>query len=75
MFNRECSFLVFSFPLPLTLVSKLTNLGHLEMTWRSRVRFRPLLVRILHKSRLRYYGKPEKKMDMPYQVKRDKYIG
>ncbi|RLW02422.1 hypothetical protein DV515_00007130 [Chloebia gouldiae] len=49
-------------------VSKLTNLGHLEMTWRSRVHFHPLLVRILHKSRLRYYGKPEKKMDMPYQA-------
>ncbi|NWZ79976.1 RADX protein, partial [Poecile atricapillus] len=48
--------------------SKLTNLGHLEMTWRSRVHFHPLLVRILHKSRLRYYGKPEKKMDMPYQA-------
>uniref|UniRef100_A0A8C9NU95 RPA1 related single stranded DNA binding protein, X-linked n=1 Tax=Serinus canaria TaxID=9135 RepID=A0A8C9NU95_SERCA len=49
-------------------VSKLTNLGHLEMTWRSRVHFHPLLVRILHKSRLRYYGKPEKKMEMPYQA-------
>ncbi|XP_036258177.2 RPA-related protein RADX [Molothrus ater] len=49
-------------------VSKLTNLGHLEMTWRSRVHFHPLLVRILHKSRLKYYGKPEKKMDMPYQA-------
>ncbi|XP_056347415.1 RPA-related protein RADX isoform X2 [Oenanthe melanoleuca] len=49
-------------------VSKLTSLGHLEMTWRSRVHFHPLLVRILHKSRLRYYGKPEKKMDMPYQA-------
>uniref|UniRef100_A0A8C3VDT1 RPA1 related single stranded DNA binding protein, X-linked n=1 Tax=Catharus ustulatus TaxID=91951 RepID=A0A8C3VDT1_CATUS len=49
-------------------VSKLTNLGHLEMTWRSRVHFHPLLVRILHKSRLNYYGKPDKKMDMPYQA-------
>ncbi|NXT70060.1 RADX protein, partial [Chaetops frenatus] len=48
--------------------SKLTNLGLLEMTWRSRMHFHPLLVRILHKSRLRYYGKPEKKMDMPYQA-------
>ncbi|KAF2975855.1 hypothetical protein EK904_008912, partial [Melospiza melodia maxima] len=38
------------------------------MTWRSRVHFHPLLVRILHKSRLKYYGKPEKKMDMPYQA-------
>ncbi|XP_032052307.1 RPA-related protein RADX [Aythya fuligula] len=49
-------------------VSKLTSLGHLEMTWRSRVHFHPLLVRVLHKSRLRYYGKPEKKMDVPYQA-------
>ncbi|KFO05516.1 Uncharacterized protein CXorf57, partial [Balearica regulorum gibbericeps] len=49
-------------------VSKLTSLGQLEMIWRSRVHFHPLLVRVLHKSRLRYYGKPEKKMDMPYQA-------
>ncbi|KFP75167.1 Uncharacterized protein CXorf57, partial [Apaloderma vittatum] len=49
-------------------VSKLTSLGQLEMTWRSRLHFHPLLVRVLHKSRLRYYGKPEKKMDMPYQA-------
>ncbi|NXF01402.1 RADX protein, partial [Smithornis capensis] len=48
--------------------SRLTNLGNLEMTWRSSVHFHPLLVRILHKSRLRYYGKPEKKADMPYQA-------
>ncbi|NXJ53578.1 RADX protein, partial [Spizaetus tyrannus] len=48
--------------------SKLTSLGQLEMTWRSRVHFHPLLVRVLHKSRLRYYGKPEKKMDVPYQA-------
>ncbi|XP_052529078.1 RPA-related protein RADX isoform X1 [Tympanuchus pallidicinctus] len=49
-------------------VSKLISLGQLETTWRSRIHFRPLLVRVLHKSRLRYYGKPEKKMDMPYQA-------
>ncbi|KFV97528.1 Uncharacterized protein CXorf57, partial [Eurypyga helias] len=49
-------------------VSKLTSLSQLEMTWRSRVHFPPLLVRVLHKSRLRYYGKPEKKLDMPYQA-------
>jgi len=54
----------------LMAVSKLISLGQLETTWRSRIHFRPLLVRVLHKSRLRYYGKPEKKMDMPYQVKR-----
>ncbi|KAM8997619.1 RPA-related protein RADX [Ara ararauna] len=49
-------------------VSKLTSLGQLEMTWRSKFHYHPLLVRVLHKSRLRYYGKPEKKMDMPYQA-------
>ncbi|KAM8800002.1 RPA-related protein RADX [Eudromia elegans] len=49
-------------------VSRLTSLGLLEMTWRSRVHFQPLLVRVLHKSRLRYYGKPDKKLDMPYQA-------
>uniref|UniRef100_A0A8C0FPW7 RPA1 related single stranded DNA binding protein, X-linked n=1 Tax=Bubo bubo TaxID=30461 RepID=A0A8C0FPW7_BUBBB len=82
MFSHECSFLVFLLPfflsLPLffftffffffSLVSKLTSLGQLEMTWRSRVHFHPLLVRVLYKSRLRYYGKPEKKLDMPYQA-------
>uniref|UniRef100_A0A669QP42 RPA1 related single stranded DNA binding protein, X-linked n=1 Tax=Phasianus colchicus TaxID=9054 RepID=A0A669QP42_PHACC len=52
----------------LMAVSKLISLGQLETTWRSRIHFRPLLVRVLHKSRLRYYGKPEKKMDMPYQA-------
>ncbi|XP_010144333.1 PREDICTED: uncharacterized protein CXorf57 homolog, partial [Buceros rhinoceros silvestris] len=49
-------------------VSRVTSLGQLEMTWRSRCRCHPLLVRVLHKSRLRYYGKPEKKVDMPYQA-------
>ncbi|XP_067404245.1 RPA-related protein RADX isoform X2 [Emydura macquarii macquarii] len=49
-------------------VSKLTSLGHLEMNWRSRIHFSPLLVRILHKARLRYYGKPDKKLDIPYQA-------
>ncbi|NXX73778.1 RADX protein, partial [Urocolius indicus] len=48
--------------------SKLTSLDQVEMTWRGRVHFHPLLVRILYKSRLRYYGKPEKKLDMPYQA-------
>uniref|UniRef100_A0A8C3I794 RPA1 related single stranded DNA binding protein, X-linked n=1 Tax=Chrysemys picta bellii TaxID=8478 RepID=A0A8C3I794_CHRPI len=38
------------------------------MNWRSRIHFSPLLVRILHKARLRYYGKPDKKLDIPYQA-------
>ncbi|KYO25867.1 hypothetical protein Y1Q_0017746 [Alligator mississippiensis] len=48
--------------------SKLISLGHLEMSWRSRIHFHPLLVRIMHKSRLRYYGKPDKRLDVPYQA-------
>uniref|UniRef100_A0A8C3I7W0 RPA1 related single stranded DNA binding protein, X-linked n=1 Tax=Chrysemys picta bellii TaxID=8478 RepID=A0A8C3I7W0_CHRPI len=64
--------LIFTFFSPcflfFSLVSKLTSLGHLEMNWRSRIHFSPLLVRILHKARLRYYGKPDKKLDIPYQA-------
>ncbi|XP_009995514.1 PREDICTED: uncharacterized protein CXorf57 homolog [Chaetura pelagica] len=52
----------------MSTVSRLTSLCQLEMTWRSRVHFHPILVRVMHKSRLRYYGKPEKTLDMPYQA-------
>nr|BAB14859.1 unnamed protein product [Homo sapiens] len=38
------------------------------MTWTNRRNFPALLVRILHKSKLRYYGKPDKKMIEPYQT-------
>ncbi|KAK2503239.1 hypothetical protein MC885_016321 [Smutsia gigantea] len=38
------------------------------MTWADRSYFPPLFVRILHKSKLRYYGKPDKKMIEPYQA-------
>ncbi|XP_061454594.1 RPA-related protein RADX isoform X2 [Rhineura floridana] len=48
--------------------SKLTSLFHLEMNWRTKINFQPLLVRIMHKARLRYYGKPDTKLDMPYQA-------
>ncbi|XP_066496198.1 RPA-related protein RADX isoform X2 [Tiliqua scincoides] len=48
--------------------SKLTSLFNVEMTWRAKINFQPLLVRIMHKARLRYYGKPDKKVDMPYQA-------
>ncbi|XP_043913181.1 RPA-related protein RADX [Protopterus annectens] len=48
--------------------SKIITLSNLEMIWRSRLKYPPLLVRIMHKSRLRYFGKPGKKMDVPYQV-------
>uniref|UniRef100_A0A6I8PHL4 RPA1 related single stranded DNA binding protein, X-linked n=1 Tax=Ornithorhynchus anatinus TaxID=9258 RepID=A0A6I8PHL4_ORNAN len=49
-------------------VSRITSVAHLEMTWMSRINFSPLLVRIMYKSRLRYYGKPEKNLDEPYQA-------
>ncbi|XP_007093838.2 RPA-related protein RADX [Panthera tigris] len=48
--------------------TKIISLSHLEMTWSSRRNFPALLVRILHKSKLRYYGKPDKKMIEPYQT-------
>ncbi|CAH6783161.1 Radx [Phodopus roborovskii] len=47
---------------------KIITLSHLEMTWNSRKNFPALLVRILHKSKLRYYGKPHKKTIEPYQT-------
>jgi hypothetical protein len=50
------------------LDTKIISLSHLEMTWTSRKDFPALLVRILHKSKLRYYGKPDKMMIEPYQV-------
>ncbi|XP_069895093.1 RPA-related protein RADX [Dipodomys merriami] len=46
---------------------KLISLSHLEMTWSTRKYFPALLVRILYKSKLRYYGKPHKKVTEPYQ--------
>ncbi|XP_021009365.1 RPA-related protein RADX isoform X4 [Mus caroli] len=47
---------------------KIISLSHLELTWNSRKNFPALLVRVLHKSKLRYYGKPNKKMIEPYQT-------
>uniref|UniRef100_H9G6N6 RPA1 related single stranded DNA binding protein, X-linked n=1 Tax=Anolis carolinensis TaxID=28377 RepID=H9G6N6_ANOCA len=49
-------------------VSKLTSLLHLEESWKHKLNFKPLLVRIMHKTRLRYYGKPETKLYVPYQA-------
>ncbi|XP_069319734.1 RPA-related protein RADX isoform X2 [Eulemur rufifrons] len=48
--------------------TKIISLSHLEMTWANRRSFPALLVRILHKSKLRYYGKPDKKITEPYQT-------
>ncbi|XP_038631633.1 RPA-related protein RADX isoform X2 [Scyliorhinus canicula] len=47
---------------------RLISLQQLEMTWRTKLEFPHLLVRIMHKSRLRYYGKPGTKVDFPYQA-------
>uniref|UniRef100_A0A8D1UIR8 RPA-related protein RADX n=1 Tax=Sus scrofa TaxID=9823 RepID=A0A8D1UIR8_PIG len=48
--------------------TRIISLSHLEMTWSNRRNFPALLVRILHKSKLRYYGKPDRKMIEPYQT-------
>ncbi|XP_013916187.1 PREDICTED: uncharacterized protein CXorf57 homolog isoform X2 [Thamnophis sirtalis] len=47
---------------------KPTSISILVMTWESKVSFPPLRVRIIHKSRLRYFGKPQTKLDVPYQA-------
>uniref|UniRef100_E1BEZ6 RPA1 related single stranded DNA binding protein, X-linked n=1 Tax=Bos taurus TaxID=9913 RepID=E1BEZ6_BOVIN len=48
--------------------TKIISLSHLEMTWSNTKNLPPLLVRILYKSKLRYYGKPNKKIIEPYQT-------
>uniref|UniRef100_W5NC42 RPA1 related single stranded DNA binding protein, X-linked n=1 Tax=Lepisosteus oculatus TaxID=7918 RepID=W5NC42_LEPOC len=47
-------------------VSKVISLSELESC--TRCPNLPLLVRIMHKSKLRFYGKPETKLDVPYQA-------
>ncbi|KAL1766026.1 RPA-related RADX [Sigmodon hispidus] len=47
--------------------TRIISLSHLEMTWSNRKSFPALLVRILFKSKLRYYGKPNKRNIEPYQ--------
>ncbi|XP_018413982.1 PREDICTED: uncharacterized protein CXorf57 homolog [Nanorana parkeri] len=49
-------------------VSKVCSLQRLEPRWRSKLSLPPLLVRIMHKSRLRYFGKADKKIQYPYQA-------
>ncbi|XP_051876770.1 RPA-related protein RADX isoform X2 [Pristis pectinata] len=46
----------------------LISLETLSRTWRTRVEFPHLLVRVMYKSRLRYYGRPGTKVDFPYQA-------
>ncbi|XP_004590298.1 RPA-related protein RADX isoform X1 [Ochotona princeps] len=48
--------------------TKIISLSHLETTWTDRSDFPALLVRILRQSKLRYYGKPDKKTIEPYQT-------
>ncbi|XP_023260445.1 RPA-related protein RADX [Seriola lalandi dorsalis] len=49
-------------------VSKISLLSSLESSFRSSWKPLPLLVKIIHKSRLRYYGKFGLKIDFPYQA-------
>lgn len=49
-------------------VSKITLLSSLESSFRNTWKHLPLLVKIIHKSRLRYYGKFGLKIDFPFQV-------
>lgn len=49
-------------------VSNITLLADLEAFFHSSKRPFPLLVRILHRSRIRYYGKAGQNIDFPFQV-------
>ncbi|XP_051966975.1 RPA-related protein RADX [Xyrauchen texanus] len=49
-------------------VSKITLLADLDAFFHSSRRPLPLLVRILHRSRIKYYGKPGQRVDFPFQV-------
>ncbi|XP_053297244.1 RPA-related protein RADX [Pleuronectes platessa] len=49
-------------------VSKITLLSSLESGFRSSWSLLPLLVKVIHKSRLRFYGKFGLKIDYPYQA-------
>ncbi|XP_033181442.1 RPA-related protein RADX isoform X2 [Mastacembelus armatus] len=49
-------------------VSRIALLSSLESSYRNPWKPLPLLVKILHKSRLRYYGKFGLKIDYPYQA-------
>ncbi|XP_034539080.1 RPA-related protein RADX isoform X2 [Notolabrus celidotus] len=49
-------------------VSRITPLSSLESSFRNNWKPLPLLVKIIHKSRLRYYGKFGLRIDYPYQA-------
>uniref|UniRef100_A0A096MIR0 RPA1 related single stranded DNA binding protein n=1 Tax=Poecilia formosa TaxID=48698 RepID=A0A096MIR0_POEFO len=55
-------------PDPVLDVSKVTLLSSLESSFRASWKPLPLLVKIIHKSRLRYYGKFGLKIDYPFQT-------
>lgn len=48
--------------------SRLTSLINVDMMWRGKINLQPLLVRVMCKARLWYHGKPDKKVDIPYQA-------
>uniref|UniRef100_A0AAY4AJL2 RPA1 related single stranded DNA binding protein n=1 Tax=Denticeps clupeoides TaxID=299321 RepID=A0AAY4AJL2_9TELE len=58
---RVCVFFLFT-------ASKICLLSDLEAFFARSKRPFPLLVRVMHKSRLRYYGKPNLAIDFPYQA-------
>lgn len=51
-------------------VSRGIHLCDLELFWGCTSRFPPVLVRVMYKSRLRFFGKPDGRIDIPYQVRR-----
>lgn len=53
---------------PVLDVSRIALLCNLESQFKNTLKPPPLLVRIIHKSRLRYYGKFGLKIDYPYQT-------
>ncbi|XP_057677822.1 RPA-related protein RADX isoform X2 [Corythoichthys intestinalis] len=53
---------------PVLDVSRVALIMNLDSAFRSTCKPLPLLVRIIHKSRLRYYGKIDTKIDFPYQA-------
>ncbi|XP_017315186.1 RPA-related protein RADX [Ictalurus punctatus] len=49
-------------------VSRICHLVDLDVFLATHRRPLPLLVRVLHRSRVRYYGKPEQNVDFPFQA-------
>lgn len=56
---------IFFFP----IVSRITFICRLESSFKTTWKSLPLLVKIIHKSKLRYYGKHGLKIEYPYQVR------